>query len=146
MRVLNIDNNPDVGSILSGLAIEDFTPQAYLGLALAILMDTQRDLHDISPPAQKDASFKVQTQQNFLALQVELVELLQEMDWKPWKPDELTDSWEQRKLIAAEFADVLAFLGHIVRILQDDLGITSADLAEAYRVKTQKNVKRFTNE
>jgi NTP pyrophosphatase (non-canonical NTP hydrolase) len=116
----------------------------YLSIGLEILANTQRGLHEISPPAQSESSFKKQTQDNFLAIQVELAELLQEMSWKPWDTSQpAISTFPQNQVIAEEFADVLAFLGHIMRILNDAYGISTNELAAAYRRKTEKNVSRF---
>lgn len=55
--------------------------------------------------------------------------------WKPgFEPD--------RTKIVEEFADILAFLGTWVMLLEL-MGITSGELAQAYMLKRQKNVARF---
>jgi dimeric dUTPase (all-alpha-NTP-PPase superfamily) len=74
----------------------------------------------------------------FLALNVELMELLQELSWKPWKNTKQID--EAR--VADEFADVLAFLGIIVVYL-DSLGVPPSVLASAYAIKSRVNVERL---
>lgn len=116
----------------------------WLVVGLSVLDGTQRNIHKMSPTDQRWASHKVQTQHNFLALQVELAELLQELSWKPWDETEsFVAEFPQNQVIAEEFADVLAFLGHIVRILNDAYHISPGELAAAYRRKTEKNIDRF---
>ena len=74
-----------------------------------------------------------------LAAIVELTELLQEMDWKPWRDKEKL--MDQDKVME-EFADVLAFIGVIITILGSH-GFSTKQLADAYARKEQVNVGRF---
>lgn len=74
-----------------------------------------------------------------LAIFVELGEFLQELDWKPWK----TKADVDKEKVAAEFADILAFLGVLLVQLQEGLGIDASDLAIAYKNKSVVNVERF---
>lgn len=130
-----------LGHIVTQASPEN-TNWTMLWAGLQVLMGTQGDLHKMSP--QKDDSRKKQLQDNFLALHVELSELLQEMDWKPWLPenDNMVDE-SQIQVISEEFADVLAFLGHIIRILNEFYGITVPEIASAYAFKSEKNERRF---
>ena len=76
------------------------------------------------------------------ALSGEVFELAQELGWKDWKDN---PAWtkEYTEVVAEEFADVLAFLGLVTSLVCRRTGLTPYDLAEAYRVKTAKNIKRF---
>lgn len=73
-----------------------------------------------------------------LALIVELTELVQELNWKPWKNHKHIN----QARVADEFADVLAFLGILI-IYLDSLGIPPSRLAEAYVSKTKVNIERM---
>lgn len=78
-----------------------------------------------------------------LALQIEVSEFLNELPWKSWKPKQPWDlTAEDRHLIGHEFADILAFLGTWMAIL-NALGISVEDLTEAYTEKTAINHARF---
>lgn len=78
----------------------------------------------------------------FTAMHVELGELLQTLDWKPWKGDEEQCSIPDKARTADEFADVLAFLGVILTHL-NAMGLDTAALAKAYTNKTRTNIERF---
>lgn len=73
-----------------------------------------------------------------LALVIETAEFSNELPWKTWKPGMDFDP----QLLADEFADILAFLGTWLYLL-DRLGLSTDDLTEAYLRKRQKNVARF---
>jgi len=77
----------------------------------------------------------------FLALNVELGELLQELNWKPWKESKAIN----KARVVDEFADVLAFTG-ILLVYLDRLGITTEDLAAGYAAKTSVNIQRLTGQ
>jgi NTP pyrophosphatase (non-canonical NTP hydrolase) len=82
---------------------------------------------------------KAQVTTYFLAMMVEVGELVQELNWKPWKETFEPDP----KKVADEFADILAFLGLILVYLRAH-GITPFDLADAYETKTRTNIDRFS--
>lgn len=73
----------------------------------------------------------------FLALMIEISELVQELNWKPWKIEKSLD----KPRVADEFADILAFLGVIIEYL-NRLGISPESLASAYNMKVTINVAR----
>ena len=73
-----------------------------------------------------------------LALMVELGEFIQTMDWKPWRvKTRATD-----EIILDEFADILAFIGVLLTILNAN-GLRPKAVAEAYGKKEHVNVARF---
>jgi len=73
------------------------------------------------------------------ALQVEIAELLQELQFKPWKnPRPL-----QADRIADEFADVLAFIGVLLYHIYHLTGLTPAILANQYVEKSNVNWERL---
>jgi len=112
---------PDVESVARGL------------LELAI---TQEEVGSVIPGWVEGEPEFIRT--TFLSLMVETSELLQEFNWKQWKKPTSPDHAK----MADEFADMLAFLGYIVKWL-GDLGISPLDLAEAYKDKTEVNKKRL---
>jgi len=71
------------------------------------------------------------------ALQVELGEFINELDWKPWKKHSVN-----REAVVEEFADIMAFLGLLMLHLEARYGIFVEDLADAYLTKSVKNVDR----
>ena len=70
------------------------------------------------------------------ALMVEVAELINELDWKPWK----TKAPDPAK-VTEELADVLAFLGMLLLHLEAS-GIDLSQMAEDYYRKALKNVDR----
>lgn len=74
-----------------------------------------------------------------LALMVEAGEFIQTLDWKPWRKNEGLGDLEKT---ADEFADIVAFVGMIMLIL-NDMGLDSRELAKAYMRKEHVNVARF---
>jgi NTP pyrophosphatase (non-canonical NTP hydrolase) len=70
---------------------------------------------------------------------VELGEFIQALGWKPWRNDNRDHSQEK---VLDEFADILAFLGVLITILQSH-GITIDDIADAYIDKIVVNMNRF---
>lgn len=73
-----------------------------------------------------------------LALQVEVMEFLQTLDWKPWK----NGKQESDERVLDEFADILAFVGVLITILKAR-GFSTVDITKAYIEKEQTNVARF---
>jgi NTP pyrophosphatase (non-canonical NTP hydrolase) len=74
------------------------------------------------------------------ALLKEVTELMDELQWKSWKPRKAVDTARA----ADEFADILAFLGLYVHYMRRLAGLAPEDLAAAYARKSQVNVDRFT--
>ena len=75
-----------------------------------------------------------------LALFVELGEFVNELAWKPWKPDKKVDTAK----VKDEFADMLAFLGVILVLLKQlHPELTTTALATAYLHKSRLNIARF---
>jgi len=66
--------------------------------------------------------------ENMLAMIVEAVEVLNEVNWKPWKPPTKVID---RERIVSELIDVLQFWANAVNAV----GLTEDDLIEAYRAK-----------
>ena len=91
---------------------------------------------DIPEPGEEASPEQIRSV--MLALSVELAELTQELDWKPWKQKERVDV----EKVCDEFADVLAFLGLLVVYL-GRLGATPEMLARAYRLKSALNIARL---
>lgn len=80
------------------------------------------------------------------ALMIEVAEFVNETPWKQWKLAEPTSLTRvQKEVIAEEFADILAFLGTWIHLL-NGMGIPPFALAEAYHTKTKVNHARFSGE
>ena len=107
-------------------------------LGLKVLVDTQRDVTPKLDPMIFERPIDETTRSYILATIVELTELMDELDWKMWTPPKTLD----KDRIADEFADILAFLGIIQWILFHRVGLTSEDLARAYKAKTKENARR----
>lgn len=109
---------------------------------LQALADTQKIVSGMVKGAiTEDSPTKDQLCVYFLALIRELTELLNELNWKPWK-NEFTPNAPK---VIDEFADILAFQGLIIVYLEK-LGISQTDLANGYAMKTRVNIERFRGE
>jgi hypothetical protein len=114
---------------------------AYLKAGLVTLFNTQMtvsSLVDGCIPEVGTHASPDQLRTYFLALMVEMMELLQELSWKPWKNEKPVNSAR----VADEFADVLAFLGVLI-IYLDSLGVPPDMLAGAYAAKSRVNIERM---
>lgn len=74
-----------------------------------------------------------------LALIVEAGEFIQTLDWKPWRKNPRVTDMDKT---LDEFADILAFIGMIISIL-DALGVNPDEIAAAYLQKEHINIDRF---
>jgi len=74
-----------------------------------------------------------------LATFVELAEFIQVLPWKPWR--ESVSGINSEKLLD-EFADILAFIGVLITIL-NNIGFTPYNIADAYIKKERINIERF---
>lgn len=74
-----------------------------------------------------------------LATIIELAEFIQTLPWKPWRTSvkEIDD-----KKILDEFADILAFIGVLITIL-NNMGYSPDQIADAYIKKEHINIDRF---
>ena len=108
-----------------------------LGDGLRVLMETQMDINKVTQ--YEEGHFDEALRTYALALQVELAEFIQELNWKPWKKAKAPDY----DRVMDEFADVLAFLGHILRLLHA-LDIGPYQLADAFQMKTKINFTRLS--
>lgn len=78
----------------------------------------------------------------FAALITETTELLQELEWKPWKKSAKTPDPNR---VADEFADILAFLGVAMLVIEEQTGLGPEALAAAYQAKVRVNLERADN-
>lgn len=76
---------------------------------------------------------------NVLALQAEVIELLEETPWKPWSKNFATGEYHT-EAIESEAADIVCFFVNILLAC----GITSEALEAAYFAKADKNASRQT--
>lgn len=72
----------------------------------------------------------------------ELLELADELGWKPWKAHDPPN----RDRVGEEFADVLAFLGLLLNHIEEVAGLNQFQLASYYRTKTRVNLARSRGE
>lgn len=100
----------------------------------------QVEAFDVDPRALEGESLGEYVTWNATALVAELVELLQEVQWKPWANDrgKITD----RDAALTEFVDIMHFLGNLALALDLD----HADIAERYLGKVQVNRERQSRE
>lgn len=124
-----------------GIALDEFAV-FQLSQGLQTLLHTQKlvsgMVNDALPHGdQKPTRDQVRTY--FLATIVEMVELMNELNWKPWKRSEKEVNVEK---VADEFADILAFMGVILNYLKAE-GIDVYTLAAQYGRKSKVNIDRF---
>ncbi len=113
-----------------------------LAIGLEELVDMQRVVSGLIPGHISDEPTNDQIMFACFALQGEIFELAQELGWKSWKKNkELTTT--QQRVIAEEFADILAFLGYLMVLMQNRTGLTTTQLGDAYFEKSSKNIRRF---
>jgi len=74
-----------------------------------------------------------------LALMVECAEFLQLWNWKPWKK---VDKAFKELDVLDEFADILAFVGVLMTILETK-NISPQEIARAYAHKVEVNAQRM---
>jgi dimeric dUTPase (all-alpha-NTP-PPase superfamily) len=74
----------------------------------------------------------------FTAIVVELSELMQELDWKPWKQKGIVDKAKVRE----EMADVIAFIGVLLDNIIAHTEITLEEIAVIFARKTELNIAR----
>lgn len=123
-----------------------FDQLAMLRLAqgLKSLEDTQKLVSGMvssALPPEGEVPSRDQIRTYFLATVVELVELMNELNWKPWKQSEKDIDVVK---VADEFADILAFLGVILNYLHS-CGVNTDTLAAQYARKSKVNIDRFNH-
>lgn len=125
---------------LKGYTIPQNTSKIEAGLsALAEIHKNTNELVTQNGQKLNDALGDKDTLRTYvLALFVELGEFIQTLDWKPWRnvPD------KSQEIICDEFADILAFVGVLITVL-NARGISTRAIAEAYKQKEFVNVSRF---
>jgi NTP pyrophosphatase (non-canonical NTP hydrolase) len=127
--------------------LNDPTAVCDLALGLGVLVDTQSVVSAGVPGAVTAEVTPDQVRTYAFALISEVVELCDAKDgkglgWKPWATPKPVDP----QYVAHEVADVLAFLGLILRYAMVSANLSVMDLAEAYRDKTGINVARIAGE
>jgi NTP pyrophosphatase (non-canonical NTP hydrolase) len=121
---------------------EEFQRSLNLSLGLGELLRTQKVVSGLIPGHVTDPVINRQVMLACFALQGEVFELAQELGWKDWKGNkEMTK--EQTAVIAEEFADILAFLGYLMILVETRTGLSVADISDAYMAKSKKNIDRF---
>ena len=75
----------------------------------------------------------------FTSLMVELGELAQELDIKPWK---VRNTPPDPFKVADEFADVIAFFGVLMVNIMEQVGLDVYSFAKAFTDKTEINIAR----
>lgn len=116
-----------------------------LACGLGQLAALQLIVSGMVPGAITDEVTNEQVTTTCFALSGEIFELAQELGWKNWKKNpKLTP--RQVADIAEEFADVMAFLGMLLNLIERRTGLSWDDLAGAYFAKSEKNIQRFLGE
>ncbi len=108
---------------------------------LSLLYAVQVVTSSLNPDCIPDVNIEPTSDQirtYFLALIGETYELMNELNWKPWKKPKQVDQLR----VIDEFADILAFLGIII-VYMDRMGISPHSLATGYSTKTRVNIDRF---
>lgn len=108
-----------------------------LSMGLAYLVEAERRVNFNRPQDLSGSKEALATYAT--ALTVELGELLQELDWKPWKTR--TTPIDKAKVLD-EFADVLAFIGVVLANICAQTGLTPEEFGDAFDAKTEVNIKR----
>ena len=73
---------------------------------------------------------------------VELGELVNECQWKPWRHYDSPTVVERQKVLK-ELADVLHFLPWMIRNLKERFGIETYEVAASFIEVHQENIQRF---
>lgn len=111
-----------------------------LSMGLEELLNAQEYISGLVGAVNTDATVSDEQLRNVvLSLVVEIVELLNEFNWKPWK---ITRQSVHERKVQDEFADILAFIGLLMVYLQR-YGITPTMLSRAYIQKSLINIDRF---
>lgn len=76
--------------------------------------------------------------ENVIALSVEVIEVLNEINWKPWKK---TKKEVDKEALLFELVDVIQFWANIV----NEAGFTADDIGSAYSEKLGINQGRIDN-
>lgn len=113
------------------------TAQVDLASALSVLVETQK-LVKVAPDSWQGPPTRDNVRQYGLAMVDEVLEYCRELGYKDWKPVPIHDPVR----VADEMADILAFLGILVAYGMELANITTYDIAEAYRRKTEINIER----
>lgn len=109
-----------------------------LAKALNILAETQQ-LIRVKEHSWQGLPTKDDIRQYAFALCGEVHELADELGWKDWQLPKAVDPFRA----SDEHADVLAFLGIIIKYTMDLADRTGMDLAAAYEAKTKVNLERL---
>lgn len=116
-----------------------------LEAGLAALLAVQRRVSAVDPIAMAENEHGEPTKETLatygFALASEVIELVKETSWRPWRDRKEVD----KERFADEFADVLAFLGLWVKYA-GMFGLTPKHLAGAYARKSKVNVARLRGE
>ena len=105
------------------------------------MLQLQREFHELVGPSLKSASeadcerMIADTMRNLI---VECVEVMQSINWKPWKKKRVDPDWRNVK---DELADCQIFLMNAAM----EAGMTDEDLYQAVMRKIHKNVERQKN-
>lgn len=110
------------------------------GLAMEQLVSWQRDVSALRNGPLKASRGNITAYS--LAMVVETGELLNELNWKPWKPDKVLSPMR----VMDEFADITAFYLILQDLICQELGVTPWELLDAYISKSDVNRARLNGE
>lgn len=124
----------------------DLITQKSAEKSLASVLTWMATVHATTNKLVQGRDFSTPTPENIqtfvLAAIVELTEFIQELNWKPWKQINKEVDYDK---VVSEFADVLAFIGTLL-VLLDSMGVDPQQVAAAYIEKELINVERFTTD
>jgi dimeric dUTPase (all-alpha-NTP-PPase superfamily) len=125
--VVSRDNSEKFYMILGGL-------EALIAIQAEGAKNLPDDLHPLD-----QADFRTAA----LGMFVELGELVNEAQWKPWRSYK-EPTIAERQRVLKELADVLHFLPWMIRNLGTRFSFRAQDVAQAFLEVHEENVARFT--
>lgn len=108
---------------------------------LSTTRELQIESYGHDPTTLEGEEFATFVTWNSWAAVSELVEMMDELDWKPWAKLRGRPEQEARDRAVGEVVDVLHFVGNLAVAL----GLTDAELSQAYARKVQINRERMRN-
>lgn len=110
-------------------------------LCIEELLRKQRDLQNaMGNPINQTGDINIGVKENMLALIVEATEVLNEVNWKPWKPKHRHKVINKTALIT-ELTDCLQFVANAI----NEAGFSAEHVEVALRSKWVENHERIKN-
>jgi len=128
--------------------LDPFEDRAYQEYTLIAALEMMTHVRDrVTRPLPVDYTSKAYLMETALGAFVEMGELVNCTQWKPWReyPTKKLNP-EQRADLLSEWADVELFLTAFRRCLFEQHGVTAEDFAQAYLDKAEEVRQRFLGE